>query len=175
MRKAVYIKANIDRDTTSDDFELALQAPILGLIAAVLTLACVTLGERGRLSENFAHSIGVAQLTLFCMAVLVYVLSVIFEAREEVQYRDLPAGISREWLLDRAIRDVQDTQERLQAITLLADRAGGTDFEAPANTEWSVERERLLRVTLAAAALETKSMAETMCDRVGKLTVKPGV
>lgn len=166
IRRMMNVKANIERDTTSDDYNLALQAPILALILSVVVLALVALFEMQRISVSNSFALQVFQVTTFVLALALYLVAVRSEIREETRASDLPLDISRVWLLEHMIYLAEQSHGQLLTLKLQADRAAGEGFDIPEHPGRSSEWEKLIVTKLAAATAQTKALADAIYSRV---------
>lgn len=169
IRRTVQVKTDLQRDTRSYRFDVAVQGPILVLIMSVIVLAFVSLQEHGKFPEGNAPVLALAQLLIFIVTMVLFFAAVIIEDREHETRRRLPKTITRNWLIDAARRDLKNCTSILQFVKYEIDRLGEGNFREPQDPSSANDHERALVGRLKAELAETRIILESIDARVQAL------
>jgi hypothetical protein len=148
IRKLIRLKIQIQHVPKSYKLDTGVQFYIVLLIASVLVLSFVILGEKGVIPQHEADLLSKSQLALFFLGLLSVFLAVVTEERLDVDTLSLPREISKQWLFRRLISKVEHATSCLDYVISATKQASTMEFSDPENQiSQEVEEERL-HVTL---------------------------
>jgi hypothetical protein len=151
IRKLIRIKTQVQQTPTSYKLDNGVQFYVLLLIASVLVLSFVILGEKGVLARQAKLPLAVSQLVLFFFGVFSILISIIVESSFNKAVATLPDGISKDWLLRRVIGKLENAGASMDYVVYAIKRASSVKFGATEDrTNWR-QRHEHRQVELEAA------------------------
>ena len=142
VRKLIRLKVQIQQTPKSYKLDTGVQIYVLLLIASVLILSFVILGEKGVLVQQRA-ALGAGQLGLFLIGISSILIAVIVEEQYYKDEQTLPHGILKIWLVRRVIWHIEQANNSVSYAVYAMQQASEIKFnklEGDSRSQYEEER-----------------------------------